>query len=277
MPVTRCWLCACMLLVTGLAVLFAAPAPAATATYTVAVVPALPATEIKRRWQPLLDQLQRETGFTLNFRFYSDNQTFETGLQNGEPDFAMIGPFQMWKLRAQYQPLLRDAAPMIGMVLVRKDSRLQSLADLHGRTLAFPGGSDVSSSLLFSHEFKTLKIQPQLLPQRTHVNGLRAVMLGKLDAAIINSYSLRLMPPGLEQQLRPIHRTAPLPGPAFASARRISTDDARRMKEALLRLRTSHPALMESALMPNLVDADIDRDYGILGTLMPAEAPNEGR
>lgn len=276
MPVTRLWLSACMLLGSLLAV-FPEPAPAATATYSVAIVPALPATEIKRRWQPLLDQLQRETGFALSFRFYSDNQTFETGLQKGEADFAMIGPFQMWKLRSHYQPLLRDAAPMIGMVLVRKDSRLQTLADLNGRTLAFPGGSDVSSTLLFSHEFKTLKVQPRLLPQRTHVNGLRAVMLGKLDAAIINSYSLRLMPPGLEQQLRPIHRTLPMPGPAFASAKRIPNDDARRMKEAFLRLKASHPALLESALMSNLIEADIDKDYGVFASLMPAEATDETR
>lgn len=274
MPVTRLWLRACMLL-GSLLVVFPEPAPAATATYSVAVVPALPATEIKRRWQPLLDQLQRETGFILKFRFYDDNQTFEKGLQGSEPDFAMIGPFQTWKLRAQYQPMLRDAAPMVGMVLVRKDSRLQTLADLDGKTLAFPGGSDMSSSLLFSHEFKAQKVQPRLMPQRTHVNGLRAVMLGKVDAAIINSYSLRLMPPGLEQQLRPIHRTMPMPGPAFANAKRITEEDARRMKDAFLRLKASHPALLESALMSNLIEADIDKDYGVFATLMPAEANDE--
>lgn len=274
MPVTRLWLRACMLL-GSLLVALPEPAPAATATYSVAVVPALPATEIKRRWQPLLDQLQRETGFILKFRFYDDNQSFEKGLQGSEPDFAMIGPFQTWKMRAHYQPLLRDAAPMIGMVLVRKDSRLQALADLDGKTLAFPGGSDMSSTLLFTHELKDLRIQPRLMPQRTHVNGLRAVLVGKIDAAVINSYSLRLMPPGLEQQLRPIHRTAPMPGPSFASARRLPADDARKLKEAFLRLRTSHPALLESALMPNLTEADIERDYSIFATLIPGEAANE--
>lgn len=273
MPVTRHWPSACMLL--GLLLAFLAePAPAAGIGYSVAVVPALPPTEIKRRWQPLLDQLQRDTGFTLKFRFYKDNVEFEEGLQKSEPDFAMIGPYQTWKARTLYQPLVRDAAPMIGMVLVRKDSRLQSLADLHERTLATPGGSDMASSLLYAQEFRNSRIRPSLRPQRTHVNGLRAVMLGRLDAAIINSYSLRLMPEGLEQQLRPIHRTAPMPGPAFAAARRLPADDMRKMKDALLHLKDSHAALLASALMPNLTEVDLERDYGIFASLISAETPD---
>lgn len=273
MPVTRRWLSACVLLGSLLGFL-PERAPAAGAGYSVAVVPALPPTEIKRRWQPLLDQLQRDTGFPLKFRFYKDNIDFEEGLQKGEPDFAMIGPFQVWKVRAQYQPLVRDAAPMIGMVLVRKDSRLQSLADLHERTLATPGGSDMASSLLYAQEFRSSRIRPRLRTQRTHVNGLRAVLLGRLDAAIINSYSLRLMPEGLEQQLRPIHRTAPMPGPSFSAARRLPPDDIRKMKDALLHLKDSHAELLSSALMPNITEADLERDYSVFSTLMSVETPD---
>ncbi|MFP5429621.1 MAG: phosphate/phosphite/phosphonate ABC transporter substrate-binding protein [Gammaproteobacteria bacterium] len=273
MPVTRVWLCACMLL-GSLLVAFPEPAPAATAAYTVAVVPALPATEIKRRWQPLLDALQRETGFVLKFRFYDDNGAFERGLERHEPDFAMIGPLQTWKLRQHYQPMLRDGAPMVGMVLVRKDSRIQTLAELGGRTVAFPSGSDMSASLLFAHELRNLKRAPRLLPQRTHVNGLRAVTLGKADAAISNSYSLKLMPQGLEEQLRIIHHTAPMPGPSFGHAHRVPADAVRALKDALLRLKSTSPALLESALMPNLTEAELERDYSIFATLLAAETAN---
>lgn len=273
MPVTRVWLCACMLLGSLLS-LFPEPVPAATAVYTVAVVPALPATEIKCRWQPLLDALQRETGFVLRFRFYDDNQAFEHGLARSEPDFAMIGPLQTWKARHSYQPMLRDGAPMVGVVLVRKDSPIRTLADLSGRTVAFPGGSDVTASLLFAHELKALTRAPRLLPQRTHVNGLRAVTLGKADATISNSYSLRLMPPGLEAQLRTIHRTAAMPGPSFGHARRVPGDAVRAMKDALLQLKDANPALLDSALMPHLTEADLDRDYSVLAPLLATEAPN---
>ena len=84
MAVTRLWLCASMLLGSLLAFM-PGPAPAAATAYSVAVVPALPATEIKRRWQPLLDQLSHDTGFVLHFRFYADNEQFEEGLLHGEP------------------------------------------------------------------------------------------------------------------------------------------------------------------------------------------------
>lgn len=266
MPVTRRWLCACMLLGSLLAT-FHEPAQAASATYTVSVVPALPATETKRRWQPLLDQLSRDTGFTLHFRFYEDNEQFEEGLMRGEPDFAMIGPYQLWKVRPRYQPLLRDAAPMTGLVLVGKNSPVQSLSDLGGRTLAFPSGSDMTTTMVLTQSLKDPKIQPLLRPQRTHVNGVRGVMLGKLDAVISNSYSMKLIPPGLEQQLRVIYRTPPTPGPAFASAQHIPAEDALRMKAALLHLKATHPELLDSALMPNITEADLERDYSIFSTL----------
>lgn len=271
MPVTRRWLCACMLLGALLAI-FPEPARAAPAIYSVAVTSVLPATEIKRRWQPLLDQLNHDTGLFLHFRLYEDNAQLEAGLMRSEPDFAMLGPYQLWQVRPRYQPMLRNTAPMIGLVVVRKNSPLQTLHDLHGRTLATPNGSDMTTTLLFTHTLKTLNIRPQIKAQNTHVNGLRAVLLGKMDAAIVNNYSLQLLPPELVQQLRIIHRTTPMPPPAFAFAARVPEADMRKLKAAFLRLRATHPALLETALMPSITEADMERDYGVLSRMITPEA-----
>lgn len=270
MPVPRHWLCACMLLGSLLA-LFHGPAHAANAAYTVAILPVLPATEIKRRWQPLLDALARETGLSFRFRLYEDNAQLEASLLRSEPDFAMLGALQLWHVRPHYLPILRDTRPMIGMVVVRRDSPLHTLNDLNDRTLALPNGSDMTASLLQSQTLKDLKVRPQIKTQRTHVNGLRAVMLGKIDAAVINSYSLQLLPPELMQQLRIIYRTEPLPPPAFAVAPRVPDADVRKVKAAFLRLNTTQPAMLEAALMPNITEADMERDYNILSRILPSE------
>ncbi len=271
MLVARHWLSACMLLGTLLAT-FHEPAHAAKASYTVAIVPVLPATDIKRRWQPLLDALARETGLSFRFRLYEDNAQIEASLLRSEPDFAMLGAFQLWQARPHYLPILRDTRPMIGMVVVRQDSALHTLNDLHERTLAIPNGSDMTASLLQGQILKELKVHPQVKTQRTHVNGLRAVMLGKIDAAVINNYSLQLLPPELTKQLRVIYRTEPLPPPAFAVAPRVPATDVRKVKAAFLRLNTTQPAMLEAALMPNITEADMERDYGILSRILPAEA-----
>ena len=271
MLVARHWLCACMLLGSLLAP-FPDTAHAAPAVYTVAIVPVLPATEIKRRWQPLLDQLAQETGLGFRFRLYEDNAQLEASLLRGEPDFAMIGAFQLWHVRPHYLPILRDTRPMIGMVVVRQDSTLHTLSDLNNRTLALPNGSDMTSTLLTSQVLKDLKVRPQLKGQRTHVNGLRAVMLGKVDAAVINSYSLQLLPPELVQQLRVIYRTEPLPPPAFAVAPHVPAAYVRKVKAGFMRLNTTQPALLEAALLPNVTEADMERDYNILSRILPAEA-----
>lgn len=271
MPVIRSWLYACMLLGSLLAI-FPEPARAAPAAYSVAVVPVLPPTEIKRRWQPLLDQLGRETGLSFHFRLYEDNATFEASLLQSEPDFAMIGPYHLWKIRPRYIPALRNAAPMIGLVVVHRDSSLQTLKDLQGRTLAMPNGNDMTMGVILNQNLRILKVTPQLRPQRTHANGLRAVALGKVDAALIDNYSLQLLPAKLIQQLRIIHRSAPIPAPAFSYAPRIPEEDVRKVKEAFLRMHTTQPALMKAALMPNITEADLERDYGVLSRMLTTEA-----
>ncbi|MBP7178859.1 MAG: PhnD/SsuA/transferrin family substrate-binding protein [Moraxellaceae bacterium] len=270
MPVNRCWLSAFVLLASLLG-FFPEPAAAAGARYSIAIAPTLPATEIKRRWQPLLDQLQRDTGFVLKFHFYKDSIDFEEGLQKSEPDFALIDPLQLWKVRTRYLPIVRDAAPIVDMILVRKDSPLQSLADLNKHTLATAGGNDMASLMLYTQTFKSIRIQPRLHVHRTHSNGLRAVILGRLDAAISNSAYLQLMPVGLAQQMRTIHQTSPMTGQAFAVARRIPADDLHKMKAALLHLKESHAELLPIAQMPNIIEADLERDYSFFANLIAAE------
>jgi len=47
-----------------------------------------------------------------------------------------------------YQPLIRDAAPLHGILVVRKDSPLQRVEDLRDKALAVPALSALGASLL---------------------------------------------------------------------------------------------------------------------------------
>ena len=273
MPVLR-WLSLCLLLVAS-PLLAAAPARPGPA-YVVAVVPVHPPTEIRRRWQPVLDHLVRQTGLNLQFRYFDSNEAFEASIAREEPEFAMIGPWQLWLARDHYRPLLRGRTPLTGLVVVPASSPLRTLADLHGRWLGMPDGSDLAANVLLRQLLAEQKIAPRFQTTRTHANALRNVVLGRLDAAAVNNYSLRLLPAEMQPRLRVLHESPTLPGPAFAAARRVPAAVAERITAAFLYLRQHHPALLQAALMSDIEEADLERDYGML-TRFPTEAGHAPR
>ncbi|MDQ8036662.1 MAG: phosphate/phosphite/phosphonate ABC transporter substrate-binding protein [Pedobacter sp.] len=249
---------------------------AATA-YSVAVIPVVPPSEIKRRWQPVLDQLGHDTGLHFRFRFYEDFQDFENGLAHDEADFAVMSPLQIWRQRQRYRPQLRGSLLMSGIVVVQKSSPIRQLADLQGRTLSLPDGDNHAANLFVLQTLKEQKITPELRTVKTENNALRSVIIGKADAAIINNYTLKFVPPGMTEQLRIIHQTVDLPPPPIAASLRLPAEDLQKVKAAMLRLQETHPELLQSILMPDIVEADLERDYSIVGKLIPAEAGNGGR
>jgi ABC-type phosphate/phosphonate transport system substrate-binding protein len=250
--------------------------PAARA-YTVSVIPAVPPSDIKRRWQPLLEQLSRETGLHFHFRFYDDFQAFEAGLDSTEPDFVIMSPVQVWRLRHSYRPFLRSNLGLIGMVVVQKESDIRQLSDLEKRTLTMQPGETLAANPLLLHRLKEQGITPLLLAAKTESNALRSVVMRKADAALVSNYAMKLMPSGFLPQLRIIHQTLELPPPALCASQRIPTADVAKVKAAMLKFQGAQTQLLQSILMTDITEADLDRDYSIVGKLLPSEAGNGGR
>jgi phosphonate transport system substrate-binding protein len=252
------------------------PAPEKTTTtvYSVAVIPVLPASEIKRRWQPVLDQLAQETGLHFRFRFYEDFAGFESGLAHSEPDFAVMAPLHAWRYRNRYRPLLHGRLPLTGLVVVQKSSPLKQLAELQGRRLSLQEGSNLSANSFVLQTLRGQKIEPELLPVKTESNALRSVVMGRADAAIINNYALKFVPAGILEQLRIIHSTEDLPPPPITGSVRLPAEDVQKVKAAMLHFQESHPQLLQDILMPDIVEADVERDYSMVGKLLPDEAGN---
>lgn len=250
---------------------FAAPAP----EYSVAVIPVMPPAEVKRRWQPVLDEASRRSGLHFRFRFYADFPRFEAALLRDEVDFVVTSPVQTWKLRHHYRPILRGTLPLIGLVVTRRDSPLQGLADLQRHTLSLQEGSSLSANLFLQAELRDRKIEVTLLPVNSESSALHSMLLGKSDAAIINNYLLKLLPAGLADQVRAIYQAPPLPAPAIGVNLGTPASVAERFREALLQLRGTRPALLDSILMPDLTNADLERDYGSVGKLLATEGSDE--
>lgn len=248
----------------------AAPAWAEAGSYSFSVAPVLPATEIKRRWQGVLDQLSQSSGLKLHFQFHENGRQFQRALQKGQLDFVVLGPMQLWQVRDHYRPLVRDDKPMIGLVVVRHDSAIRTLGDLQGKRLAIPDPADLAAGVYLRHQLKRLGIKPRFEGISTHGNGFRAVFIGTQDAAAGDNVNYALQEAELQQKLRIIYQTPPLPSVAIASRRDLPPEHAQALSRALLQLNDSK--LIRELPLQRLVEADLDRDYGILAPLLGQEA-----
>lgn len=222
----------------------------------VAVSPVLPATEMKRRWQPLLDYLGQASGLRLYFQFHESGPAFHASLRDGGPAFAVLGPLQQERARARYRPIVVDTQPLRGLVLVHRDSPVRTVADLQGRVLGLPASLDPAAGPYLRQLLQAQGVQVQFQTVTTQGNAYHSVTRGMLEAMASDSVNYRLQSPELLQQLRVVYTAPPLAPMAFVARRDLPAAEVRAFREALLALRD--PALLASLPFAGLRAAEAE-------------------
>jgi len=109
-------------------------------TYVLAVPPLLPPAEVYKDWIPFVERLSKETGTDIKLKVYNTISALEDDVINGIPDFTFTNPYHVVvaKKAQGYVPLVRDKTPLVGILVVHKDSPINSIQDLNGKEIAFP-------------------------------------------------------------------------------------------------------------------------------------------
>jgi len=233
---------------------------------TVAVVPQFRAEEIHRVWAPLLSRIAQETGQPLNLVVPANIPAFERSMLAGEPDFVYANPYHaVMGHRAQgYIPLVRDSTLLTGIVLVRADDPIRSVAELDGKTVAFPAPNAFGASLWIRAllaEREKIRIQPAYV--KTHSNAYRSVLAGLSAAAGGINLTFDQEPPEVRKALRVLMETPGVPPHPFAAHPRVPVATRRLITDTFLRLMTDRGMrdLMNDIPWVNPVSADYARDY----------------
>lgn len=183
--------------------------PQAKTVYQFSVVPQLPQGELYAYWSPILEKIGRAEGWCFNLYLQPSIPEFETELISGRLDFAFANPYHliMANKSAGYVPLLADAGLLSGIIVVRKDSKVQRIDNLDGQTLAFPAPNAFAASLLPRALLNKagVRIQPQYV--KTHSNVYRSILQGDVVAGGGVNNTLMREPEGLRQQLRVLYET----------------------------------------------------------------------
>jgi len=231
--------------------------------YTLGVVPQFEPRRLLAAWKPIVDELQRRTGLTIQLTTSLTVPEFEGELEKGSFDFVYANPYHILHVRKSqgYLPLVHDAEPLRGILVVRKDSPIRDLRDLKGKTLAIPSPNALGASLLLRADLERLYgIKMNTLNVKTHSSVYLNVINGLADAGGGVEKTLEEQDSAVKESLRILYTTRELPAHPIAAHPRVKPAIREQVKAALLAMAASPGTreLFKRVPIQNLVATSID-------------------
>jgi phosphonate transport system substrate-binding protein len=206
-------------------------------TYSFSVAPQFERRKLFSIWQPIVDELERRTGLRFELVTSLSVGDYDNDVKNGVYDFIFVNPYMMPRIEKQpgYRPLIRDSAPLHGILVVRKDSPLRKIEDLRGKTLAVPSMTALGASLLLRAELdRDFGVKTRPLIAKTHTSVFLHVVNGLADAGGSVQKALSEQDPRIQDSLKVLHRTRGIPSHPVAAHQRVPAPVRERVRQAFL-------------------------------------------
>lgn len=233
--------------------------------YVVSVVPQLPASETYSHWAPLLEAVGLATKQCFTLSISKSIPDFETELLAGTPDFSYMNPYHqvMVYRRQAYRPLVADATPLTGILVVRRDSGINKIEDLNGKALAFPSPNAFAASLVTRAILSQRGIDIKPTYVKTHSNVYRSVLQADVVAGGGINTTLLREPEALQTQLKVLFESTGYRAHPFSAHPRVPVTLQESVRKAFIAYASTEAgkAIMNKAQMPQPVAVDYGRDY----------------
>lgn len=189
-------------------------ASSAEAVYTFAIVPQFHSQSLFRIWNPIIQELNKETGLKFRLAGNSSFLGFENELKNGKYDIAYVNPYHAYMANnaQKYEAILSDTEKKVqGILVVRKNST-DNVKTLTNKEVAFPSPNTLASSIMLRSELESkfkVKVRPQYL--KTHTDVYMNVYKGNYSAGGGVERTFEKLSPKIKDALKIIHRTEKIP------------------------------------------------------------------
>ncbi|MFZ6747743.1 phosphate/phosphite/phosphonate ABC transporter substrate-binding protein [Undibacterium sp. Ren11W] len=236
------------------------------AKYSFAVVPQYSAVELHKDWAPLIARLSKDTGLVFELKIQTSIPLFEASFLKGEPDFAYMNPYHMvMAKKAQlYVPILRDAKPLTGVLVVRKDGSYKTLKDLNGQKIAFPAPNAFGASLYMRtllSEVAHIQFAPVYV--KTHSNVYRNVIREDVAAGGTVNVALNDEIAEVREQLQILYQTPPVASHPVVAHPRVAASVQKVVAQAFFALTQDAEgrSLLNAIRIPAPVAVSYQVDY----------------
>lgn len=215
------------------------PSAAAADELVLGIFPFLSTRQMVDQFTPLKDHLSQAVGQPVTLRSAPDYRSFIERTANGEYDVIIDAPHlaRLAQKRDGYRLLAQSGYKVEFMVVARKDSPVQTLADLRGRAVAIGARLSLTHMLLGRELLKNglvLDRDVQYLDTATFSNVLQAVIRGDAAAGALTALVWNGSPPEARGELREILRQKDLgPGLIVVGHPRLGAATERKLQKAL--------------------------------------------
>ncbi len=241
--------------------------PAAAAdgnTYVFGIVPQQSGSKLSRLWTPVLEYLERQTGYHLRFATARNIPTFEKRLAEGKYDLAYMNPYHYVRFHDEsgYDAFAKAKGKRLkGILVVRKDSAYRKVEDLEDRELAFPSHAFAASIVAQAH-FNELGIAITPRFVASHDSVYRNVARGHYPAGGGVLRTFRNTAPEFRDQLRILWTSDAFTPHAFAAHPRVPHTVVEKVQRAMLEMdRTPEGKALLASLRLQGIEAGQDAEW----------------
>lgn len=241
-------------------------------TYSFGVVPQQSAKKIARLWTPILAHINKKTGYTLELKTAKNIPTFEQRVALGQYDFSYMNPYHYTvfsKLPGYIAFAKRYNQKIKGIVVVHKDSPIQSLQNLQNNTLVFPSPAAFAASLLPRAKLKAENItfKPQYVS--SHDSVYLNVAKGLFPAGGGVKRTFNNTNEDVRKQLRILWTTEAYTPHAFAAHPKVPADVRMAVQQAFIAMKNSPEgrSLLNSIKIKHGIVAAEDNDWNDVRSL----------
>lgn len=203
-----------------------------------AIVPQQSPRELAKRWGPIIQYISEHSGVPLQFQTANGLSTYQQEMKAGLYDISFINAYYYvaFSKEAGYKVFAQEKdAKFVGVMVVRKDSPYQTLAELEGKQLAFPGPTAVTSMLAYTH-LKARNIDFSVNYVISMDSVYRAVAKGLFVAGQGETRTFGSMEPEIRDQLRILWSAEPMPPFTFSAHPRVPQASLQKIKQAMLKM-----------------------------------------
>lgn len=212
----------------------------AETVYKFGVVPQFAPRKLADIWLPIFEELENRTGLKFVMIGSTRIPDFEISFLAGDFDFAYMNPYHAMvaSLEQGYVPLNRDhGRKLFGILVVKKDSTIQGVKELHGKTISFPSPNALGASLLMRADLAKqveIEIKPRYVD--THSSVYLNVIFGKTPAGGGVMGSLRQQDQEVQDALRIIYKTRQMSPHPVTAHPRVPADHVELVRKAFLEM-----------------------------------------
>ncbi|MGI9385563.1 MAG: phosphate/phosphite/phosphonate ABC transporter substrate-binding protein [Methyloligellaceae bacterium] len=225
--------------------------------------------------------LAREVGVPVRGFVTSDHAAAVEALRNGDADISFMGalPFVIAEKEVGAQVVLSEVyrgKPMYtGRVFVRRDSGLEDLADLRGKSIAFADPISESGYLYPLETFvkaglvKRDQDPKQFFGEMFFAGGyqqtMQAMATGLVDAAGASQYAELLLTPKQQAEVKWIAQSDPIPSHVVIARKGLAPELKEKFVVAMMKLNEpANKALLKHVYSPDgYVEADPSMFEGV--------------